>query len=312
MTISLADKFKKFLVNWLMREPPPKQFPLCDFDRIQYELRPCDIILIEGRSRVSEVIRVITQSPWSHAAVYIGRAHDITNPILRQRVNEFYSGSPDDQLLIESLLGQGTILSPLTHYEGEHIRICRPKGISHKDAQQVIGFAIGRLGGEYGIRHILDLARFLFPWSVLPRRWRSSIFQHNIGNPTKEICSSMLAEAFHTIQFPVLPFIKSHKETGLELYVRNPKLFTPSDFDYSPYFEIIKYPIFELANHTMYSKLPWREGIFSDDESEFIKELEEEEVKSNNEKELSSDEEASKADKVEDDESLSEISDKKH
>jgi hypothetical protein len=32
--------------------------------------------------------------------------------------------------------------------------------------------------------------------------------------------------------------------------MRNPKLFVPADFDYSPFFEIVKYPIIELdAKH---------------------------------------------------------------
>ena len=48
------------------------------------------------------------------------------------------------------------------------------------------------------------------------------------------------------------------------LYQRNFRLYTPSDFDYSPYFEIIKYPIFELSEQSMYRDLPWsEEGMFS-------------------------------------------------
>lgn len=260
MALSLMEKFKQKFIGWLMKEPEPDEFPMCDFDRLQYEIRPCDVILIEGRNRVSEVIKLITQSSWSHAALYIGRLHDIENPVLRARVQEYYDGPLDEQLLIESMLGKGTIITSLSSYRGAHIRICRPKGISRHDSQQVIGFAIGRLGMDYGIRHNLDLARLLIPWSILPRRWRSSLFQHNIGTPTKEICSSMLAEAFNSINFPILPFVRLHKEKGLELYHRNPKLYTPRDFDYSPYFEIIKYPVFELDSHAAYRHLPWSEG----------------------------------------------------
>lgn len=269
MALSLIDKLKKKMVDWISNEPPRKDFPLCDFERLSYECRPGDVLLIEGRSRVSEVIQVITQSPWSHAMLYIGRMHDIENPLLRERVKKFYDAKPEEQLVIESMLGKGTIVVPLTKYRDAHIRICRPKGIARKDSQHVIGFAIGRLGREYAIRHILDLARFLFPWSIMPRRWRSSLFEHNIGTPTKEICSSMLAEAFNAVQFPILPYVKSHKEKGVQLYQRNPKLFTPSDFDYSPYFEIIKYPIFELSEPAVYRNLPWNEeGILTNDGEE--------------------------------------------
>ncbi len=259
MVNSLKSKIKQTLVGWLMKESARDEFPMCDFDRLQYEIRPCDVLLIEGRSRISNVIRVITQSSWTHAALYIGRLHDIENPTLRKRVQEFYDGAADEQLLLESTLGRGTVITPLQNYTGAHIRICRPKGISRLDSQQVIGFAIGRLGMGYGIRQNLDLARFLVPWSILPRRWRSSLFQHNIGAQTKEICSSMLAEAFHSVHFPLLPFVKKNAEKGMQLYHRNPKLFTPRDFDYSPYFEIIKYPMFELDSHSHYRDLPWND-----------------------------------------------------
>ncbi|MFG1491737.1 hypothetical protein ABMA58_20975, partial [Oceanospirillum sp. HFRX-1_2] len=53
------------IVNWLTHQRPAPEFPLSDFERIRYEVRPCDVLLIEGRSRVSDVIKMITQSPWS-------------------------------------------------------------------------------------------------------------------------------------------------------------------------------------------------------------------------------------------------------
>ncbi len=262
MASNLLDKCKKWIVGWMLKETPFSGYPLSDFERITYELRPGDVILTEGRSRVADVIKVITQSSWSHAALYIGRIHEIENPLLRDRVREFYDGTPDEQMIIESVLGRGTIINSLTHYRDMHIRICRPRGISRQDAQQVIGFAIGRLGREYDIRHNLDLFRFLFPWSILPRRWRSSLFEHHIGGPTKEICSSMLAEAFNSVNFPILPIIRDAKDKkGIVFYRRNPKLYTPRDFDYSPYFEIIKYPIFEIADSTVYRNFPWTEEI---------------------------------------------------
>ena len=75
----------------------------------------------------------------------------------------------------------------------------------------------------------------------------------------------MIAEAFSSIDFPILPVVKSHEETGIELYVRNPRLFTPSDFDYSPYFEILKFPFISFVD-SPYRHLPWnRNGLISPD-----------------------------------------------
>lgn len=266
------QKLTSFLINWLQADiEEPRSFPLSDFERIQYEIRPCDVLLIEGRSRISDVIRMITQSAWTHAALYIGRIHDIDDPKLRQLVLQHYEGNPDEQLLIESILGKGIVVTPITRYANDHIRICRPHGIARKDAQQVITYTIKRLGLPYDVRQTIDLARFLLPWSFLPRRWRSSLFAHNVGTSTKESCSSLLAEAFTSVNFPILPVLEESKHAGLELIHRNPRLFTPSDFDYSPFFSIIKYPIIELSGAAAYRKLPWVKGAFSDDEGKIYK-----------------------------------------
>lgn len=262
----LATWLMKHLDPWLTRNDPPRRAYLCDFDRICYELRPGDVLLIEGRNRVSRLIQTVTLSPWSHAALYIGRLHDVEDASFRQFIKHHYPQAGNRQLLIESMLGKGTFVRELTHYRDDHMRICRPQGLSHQDAQGVINYAIQHIGMEYSLHHALDLARFLFPWSILPRRWRSSLFQHHALKPTEEICSSMIASAFASVRFPVLPLVRKNKEHALELIHRNPRLFTPSDFDYSPYFAIIKYPIFDLQAPSHYRDLPWQPGLVSHDE----------------------------------------------
>ncbi|ROR32338.1 YiiX/YebB-like N1pC/P60 family cysteine hydrolase [Inmirania thermothiophila] len=250
------------VIRWLNEERPPQPFPPCDFERLSYEIRPGDVLLVEGRTRVAEVIKVITQSRWSHAALYIGRLYDIEDPDVRERLLRHHACDPDEQLVVEALLGHGTVVSPLAKYRHDNLRICRPRGLSPADAQKVIAFAVSRLGTAYDTRQILDLARFLFPWTLMPRRWRSSLFQHNAGGATRTVCSTMLAEAFAEVQFPVLPFVARDADGRLRLLRRNPKLFTPSDFDYSPYFEIIKYPMLGIDDVGLYRRLPWgAEGI---------------------------------------------------
>jgi hypothetical protein len=78
----------------------------------------------------------------------------------------------------------------------------------------------------------------------------------------------MIAEAFESVHFPVLPLIKPHATTNIELIYRNFKLFTPKDFDYSPYFDIIKFPFLEIADNPAYHSLPWNtSGLRSNDEA---------------------------------------------
>src|SRR4029078_4224452 len=77
-----------------------------------------------------------------------------------------------------------------------------------------------------------------------------------------------IAEAFTSVTFPILPFIiKNEKTSRFEIVHRNPHLFAPKDFDYSPYFEIIKYPIFDPHEPLpYYRRLPWaKEGILHQD-----------------------------------------------
>lgn len=268
MKFSLGDWLVIQISKWLTKNFPPRRAYLCDFERIRYEVRPGDVLLIEGRNRVSQFVQRITQSPWSHAALYIGRLYDIDDPEMRAKIREHFGGSSNSQLLIESMIGKGTIITPLSKYRLDHIRICRPQGLSRRDAQDIMGYAIGRLGGKYHLRHVLDLARFLLPWGYFSR-WHSILFNYNTSQAIYDICSSIIADAFHSVRFPILPVVK-HDENGLELVQRNPRLYTPSDFDYSPYFDIIKYPFFSLSEKPPYHHLPWKEGAMSLDEENDI------------------------------------------
>ncbi len=255
--MGLKARFSKWLAGWLNHEYEIHDVPLCDFDRLAFEARPCDVLLVEGRSRVSQVIKTITQSIWTHSAIYVGRLHDIDDPAVRELVARHYEGDPNTQLLIEPILGRGTIVTPLEAYRGEHLRICRPKGLSRRDIQAVIKHVVQHLGVEYDFRQMLDLARFLFPYGILPRRWRSTLFEHNAGIPTKTVCSSMIASAFNDVDYPILPVIHKEEDGRYRLYKRNTRLYKPSDLDCSPYFEIVKYPFMGFDNLAVYRRLPW-------------------------------------------------------
>jgi hypothetical protein len=254
-------RFKNFLwdkwVHWLIYEPPNYKTPLTSFERLRYELRPGDVLLVEGRSNVAEIIKSITQSMWTHSFFYIGRLHDIDDPMLRDHIQKYRHCMPEEQLIIEAILGKGIIVTSIEDYEGEHLRICRPRGITRADSQKVIKYAINDLGKDYNVRQIMDLARFMFPYWFLPRRWRSSLFEHNAGRPTKTVCSTMMAEAFAKVRFPIIPVLHQDEAGNLKLIRGNSQLMTPRDFDHSPYFDVIKYPILDFDELGIYRKLPW-------------------------------------------------------
>lgn len=263
MAISIHRNLRKKLNNWLIYEPPAAEIMPYDFNRLKYEIRPGDVLLVEGRSRISKIIRTITQSPWTHAALYIGRLIDFEDEEIKEIIRSHIDVTDNTRLIIEDLLEKGTITSPLNTYHNHHIRICRPIGITPADLHLVVYYAIKALGQPYNVRHLLDLTRFLLPWTILPRRWGSSLFRTSSGEPESGICSSLIAEAFTSVHFPILPFVRPDESHGIEVFQRNPYLFTPKDFDYSPYFEIIKYPLFNPDEPLpYYRRLPWTKSGF--------------------------------------------------
>jgi hypothetical protein len=111
-----------------------------------------------------------------------------------------------------------------------------------------------------------DLARYLLPNPPIPTRWRRRIIALGGGDPTRAICSTLIAEAFQSVHYPVLPMIAQRPiETGEGpqafeeiLAIRDHSLFTPRDFDASPYFQIIK-PTIEKG--VDFRALKWADDI---------------------------------------------------
>lgn len=220
--------------------PVEMHFSTSGFHLLKAAMRPGDVLLVEGSSRFSTAIKYLTQSSWSHSALYVGDALHAAQPHLGTHV------------LIEADVVDGVRALPLASYRGAHARICRPVGLDRDEIARVIGHAIGRLGQRYDMRNVLDLLRYLLPTPPVPGRWRRRMLALGGGEPTEAICSSLIAAAFHSVRYPILPTVDRdcRKMRGTRaarkeiLHIRNSKLFTPRDFDISPYFRIVK-PLLE-------------------------------------------------------------------
>jgi hypothetical protein len=208
-----------------------------DPEVVRSTLQPCDVVLIEGNTRLSAIIKFLTQSTWSHAALYVGERQDDVAP----------DGEP--HVLLEAEAATGVVTVPLSKYIYRHIRICRPVGLDATSKQKVIDYALKRIGKQYDSRRIIDLARYLFPYPPVPVWFRRRMLAIGAGDPTKAICSTLLAEAFESIRYPILPEVTSinGKTYGVAPFVqseidhiRKHGLYTPRDFDVSPFFAIIK------------------------------------------------------------------------
>lgn len=212
-------------------------------------LRPADVLLVEGNTRVSGAIKYLTQSTWSHAAIYVG------NAIAGQAQEE------EQAVLVEADMMAGVCAVPLSKYTSFHTRICRPVGLTDDDVSRVVNYVISRLGHTYDLKNMIDLARYLFPTPPLPRRWRRRALALGSGEPTKAICSSLIAQAFQSVRYPILPEIKRRTtdphaaDYNREiLYIRHYSLYMPRDFDISPYFQVVK-PSIETGFN--YQGLTW-------------------------------------------------------
>lgn len=208
----------------------------CSREALEAALKPGDVLLIEGTSRISMAIKYITQSTWSHATLFIG-----TNQVETDDTNP-------EPLLIEADITEGVRTVPLSNYSNIHTRICRPVGLSSNEIQQIIDFMSERIGYQYDLKNIIDLARYLVQTPLVPQKHRRRMLALGSGDPTKAICSSLIAQAFQSVNYPILPTVdidESSNRAAINykneiLHIRHHSLFAPRDFDVSPYFRIVK------------------------------------------------------------------------
>lgn len=49
-------------IAWLNHEESTSEDLFGDFDKLSQLIRPCDVLLVEGKTRLSEIIKTVTQS----------------------------------------------------------------------------------------------------------------------------------------------------------------------------------------------------------------------------------------------------------
>jgi len=240
------------------RLPGYKRFESTSIDQTASVLRTGDILLVDGNTRISTAIKYLTQSSWSHACLYVGRGGE----------------SSSASTLLEADLQAGVRLVEPNYYADANLRICRPVGLSDEDRDALVSFALSKLGHQYDKKNVFDLMRYLIQKPAVPNRLRRAMIGLGSGEPTKAICSTLIAESFQSIDYPILPiqdFVvdKAGKHFTLDgetigrdgevpvYYRRHFTHYTPRDFDLSPYFRIVK-PTLEQGFD--YRKLKWSDA----------------------------------------------------
>lgn len=235
--VRMLEAIGRKLASYLARPRPGIiQVATNSPQELQQSLHPGDVLLVEGSSTFSTAVKYLTQSSWSHAALFVGNTLAPVENSLEQPV------------LIEADVTEGVRAVGLSVHASFHTRICRPVGLQPDEIERVIAYVVQRLGHSYDLRNIFDLARYFLPTPPVPSRLRRRLLALGSGDPTLAICSSLIAQAFQSVKYPILPETvvqqsddpscqKCHKEM---LHIRHHSLFTPRDFDVSPYFQIIK------------------------------------------------------------------------
>ena len=245
-------------------------------EKLKATIEAGDVLLVEGDQRISQAIKYLTMSSWSHSALFIGDALLRRDAATRAEMHRRF-GREARFLIVEALVDKGVVVSPLVKYLELNIRVCRPMGLKAEDRQVVLDHVISRIGWKYDRRNFWDLTRYFLPFSMIPPDLREDALHFGSGVETETICSSVIAEAFAMVRFPILPVpVRRKPRTTREklrqqlfgrptrraysglLRARHPTLCVPRDFDLSPYFEIVKFNARELAAFD-YKRLEWEE-----------------------------------------------------
>ena len=203
-------------------------------------LQPGDVLLVEGNNHVSGIIKYLTQSTWSHAALYVGPIGDRTTE----------DGEP--LVLVEANLGEGVVGAPLSKYARYHTRICRPTGLTRRRPRA--GLRLRRRAHRLRLRRQEHHRPDALPDAAAGAAALASPDDElGSGHPTRIICSALIAQAFENVRYPILPKIsRVESEAAREemLEIRHSSLYAPRDFDISPYFEVVK-PTLRTASTTV-------------------------------------------------------------
>lgn len=230
--MTLKERLRGAVARLLNREVGAYELKVPnDMTRVYGRIRRGDVVLVEGKLRISQLVKYATQSQWSHSALYVGDELLRRGGRLREQALASF-GELANRLIVEALNDEGVVAAPLEKYRSHNIRVCRPDGIDSDDLDRVIGSVLADLGKQYDRRNLVDLAlTLLSPVKFGPLKNRT--IETCLGNCTdlQVICSGMIAKAFQAVGYPIFPQVDGRHYSRV----------LPRDFDLSPNFQVIKF-----------------------------------------------------------------------
>ncbi len=233
---------RQVIAGYLQKEVPGYEpFTPSDPEHLRGVIEPGDVLLVEGNNRVSGIIKYLTQSTWSHAALFVGPIDGAAEP----------DGEP--HVLIEANIGEGVTSAPLSKYFPYHTRLCRPVGLIVRGPLH--GVPLRHQPDRLRLRHqehprsdalsdpAADPAALAAAHDRV--RLRRSDQDHLLGADRAGVRRRALPDPAQ--DHPRRLAGKARREI---LHIRNSSLYMPRDFDISPYFEIVKPTIVHGFDYT--------------------------------------------------------------
>jgi hypothetical protein len=215
---SLLTRCRARLIHGLVLflTQPVRQYNLVDADDLHTlatVLRHGDVVLASGRTRAAALVRRFTGSCWAHAAMYVGPLEE----------------GPDPRCIVEADIAEGVRAVPLTEFRGQRVLVLRPTGLQPDDRQRLADWMLARIGHRYDLAHAWALAKTVLRLPVPLRVPPVS------ESATRFICSSLLAQAFVLVGYPVAPaHVRMRDASQSDL-----RYVTPRDFEKASGFEVI-------------------------------------------------------------------------
>ena len=179
-------------------------------------LRRGDVLLSEGNTRVSRLIKRVTGSPWSHVSMYVGPLDD----------------GHDPRCIVEADIAAGVRSIRLSELDALNVRVLRPASLDSTRRSRLAEWVTSRIGSEYDHAHALQLGRRLLR---LPLRRKAGPASTATTTATRFICCSLLVQAFASVGLAIAPLRPCSDAKACA----DPASITPADFEQAPVFEVI-------------------------------------------------------------------------
>jgi hypothetical protein len=140
---------------------------------------------------------------------------------------------PDPRCIVEADIAAGVRSIRLSELTGLNVRVLRPVALNDTDRGRLAEWVVSRIGGEYDLKHAWALARSFL--RLPPKSDLAPASSGFAGSATRFICSSLLANAFALVGYPILPVRKA----VIAVSAADQRNIIPGDFETAPVFEVV-------------------------------------------------------------------------